>query len=511
MRRPISIAVAATFMLALAGCGGPSDDPTGSGSNASGGEPDLVTASNAGPMSFDPYLSEGGGYYPFLSPIYDSLILWTSDGQFAPNLATEWSYSEDALSFTLKLRDDVKFSDGAVLDAAAVKANLDRAATVEGPRTAQLAAVESITADDDTTVTIHLSSPMPSLETLLADVLGMMVSPNVLDDPHANPVGTGPYVLDAEATVADDTYTFVKRDDYWDPGHYNFGRYIVKVIPDNNTMYQSLKAGEIDYMGAQPAQAEQAEADGFQIMRSPVNFSGVFLYDRDGTMAPALGDVRVRQALNYAVDREAVLQAAANGFGSVTSQVVPPGIAGYDEALNNRYTYDPDKAKALLAEAGFAEGFTLKIQSGQFLNSLAPTQLIASYLGEVGVTVEIEEVQPNDYIPAMLSGSAPAAQFLWGLQDVYLDSFNLTAPTAAFNPFSCDDPELDALIAESATADTAGRVKAYEEWNAAVVDKGWFLVTHFQDLAVFANDEVTDLQWWPARATASFRDWKPAA
>jgi peptide/nickel transport system substrate-binding protein len=499
----VAAAVTALAVL-LTGCSGQSDTPTDE-------KTVLTTAQASPPMSLDPYLSEGGGYYPYLSPIYDSLILWTADGQFAPGLATEWSYSADALSFTMKLREGVTFSDGAAFNAEVAKANLDRAATVTGPRTAQLAPVTSITVDDEYVVTLHLASPLPSLETLLADVLGMMVSPNSLADPNANPIGTGPYVLNMAETILDDSYKFELRSDYWDAGHYHFAEYVVRVIPDSNTMYQALKAGEIDYMGAQPSQATQATADGFQVVRSPVNFAAVFLYDRGGTMVPALGDVRVRQALNYAVDREAIMQAAAAGYGTVTSQLVPPGIEGHVDALDTYYTYDPEKAKTLLAEAGYADGFTLKVTAAAFLNGLVPAQLFSSYLAAIGVTVEIDEAQPADFIPAMLSGSTPAAQFLWGLQDVYLDSYNLTDPSGAFNPFSCDDDEINDLIARAAVATPEERVKLYQQWNETVVSKGWFVITHFQDLVIIASDSITDVSWWPARATASIRDWKPKA
>lgn len=499
--------VAAVGLAACTGGGGDAGPST-----AGGGSSTFVWGQAGGPESLDPYLSEGGGYYPYLTPVYDTLIRLDSDGKLQPGLALSWGYSTDGMSFTMKLRDGVTFSDGQPFDAEAVKENLDRAKTVQGPRTAQLAAVGSVTADDPTTVTIHLAQGLPSLTSILSDVLGMMVSPAALDNPDLaqNPVGTGPYVLDTAKTTAGDTYTYTKRTDYWDASNYPYDTLVVRVIPDENTMYQALRSGEIQGAVGLNSMVQQAKDDGLQVLLSPVNFSGMFLYDRTGTQVPALADVRVRQALNYAVDRQAIVDSVANGLGTPTSQILPPGIPGYVKDLDGYYGYDTAKAKQLLSDAGYPNGFTLPVLSSTFLGLDAQVQLLCSYFEAVGVHCDITTAQPGDYIPDMIQGKAAAAQFLWGAQDVFLDSASLTAPTGAFNPFKASDDQLNSLISQAATADEASRVKLYEQWNTRVTEQAWFVATHFQDVTMFVSPTVGNVTWWPNRATPSFFGWAPA-
>lgn len=509
MRKTASIALGVSALLALSACTGTGSSGSSS-SNASNAT--LTYGSQADVTTFDPYLSVNGSTYNYLVPLYDTLIRLGSNGKLEPDLATSWGYADNGLQFDLTLRSGVKFSDGTPFNAQAVKVNIERAKKINGPETAELAGVSSVTAVNPTHAVINLSIPQPSMTTILSDVLGMMVSPKAIaaGTVATDPVGAGPYVLNKSETTTGDTYTFTRNKYYWDKSAFPFNTYVVRVIPDENTLYSAFKSGEVDVVGGLNDQVANAQSAGYQVIKSPVNFSGLFLLDRPGKVVPALGNVKVRQAMNYAVDRTAIVKAVSPGLGTPTSQWITPGLPGYVKSLNNYYTYNVPKAKQLMKEAGYPNGFTLKVQTAPFLGLTTTAQLIGSYLSKIGITLQIDEVSPSDFISDLASGRDPAAQFLFGVQDTNLDAHQLITPTAIFNPFHGSDAKLNSILAEAQTAAPAQRTKLYEQFNERLTQQAWFLITNFEDVTVFANSKVKNVTFWPSRAVPSIYGWAPA-
>ena len=176
----------------------------------------------------------------------------------------------------------------------------------------------------------------------------------------------------------------------------------------------------------------EVEAAGWTINSNELDFQGLLLLDRDGTMAPELADVRVRQALNYAFDREAMLTALQSDHGTVTTQVFPASSDAYDPALDDMYPYDPEKAKELLAEAGYADGFTLSMPSSPLLGETTYT-LISQQLEEIGITAEYTEPGAN-FIADLLAPKFPASYMaLEQNPDWQLIQF-MIAPTGDLQP-----------------------------------------------------------------------------
>jgi peptide/nickel transport system substrate-binding protein len=283
-------------------------------------------------------------------------------------LAIKWGYSADKKSFDITLRPDAKFNDGTPVDAETVKASIELYKK-SGTFASTAAAITSITVTSPTTLSLNLSTPDPTLPYLLSQdgVVGLVYSKKALADPTlmtSGSYGAGPYQLDPSATIAGTTYTYVPNKFYWNQASIHYKKLVIKVIVNSTSVLEAMKTGQVDAVwGADPATA--AAADGqpdVDLTFAAVSFDGLWLYDRDGSVCPALKDVRVRQALNMAVDRGPIAKAIYGKFGEGTA--VPstgPGQEGYDPSFETKYPYDPQKAKKMLAEAGYPNGFDLPI------------------------------------------------------------------------------------------------------------------------------------------------------
>jgi peptide/nickel transport system substrate-binding protein len=340
----------AAASLALTGCA--------SGGAASGGTsgPQALSLGILGePRSWDSSQAHvGHGLQPY-QVAYDSLLLREPDGKLSPMLATKWQYNQDNTVLTLDLRTDVTFSDGEKFDAAAAKANLDNFRKANGPQMGQLAAVKEVKAVDADTVELDLSAADPSMEFYLSQAAGLMGSPKALgtEGIKTQPVGSGPYVMDKAASVPGSQLVFTARKDYWNKDLQKFSKITLKTLQDSTARTNALVSGQVD--------ATQAEGAGMKLVTNQVDWTGLLLLDRNGEVNKPLSDVRVRQAINYAFDRKTILDQVRLGRGTATSQVFGKDSGAWVEELEDKYPYDPAKAKALLKEAGYSTGVTLDV------------------------------------------------------------------------------------------------------------------------------------------------------
>lgn len=495
-----TIAVAA---LALTGCS------AGGGESAGGSGGTLKLGAVAFPTTFDPAGSEWGNRAPFYQAVFDTLLLATAEGTIEPFLATEWSYNDDNTVLTLTIRDDVTFSDGEKLTADVVKQNLERFQTGTSPDAGYLADITSIEAPDDTTVVITLGAPNPSFLNYLTRDPGLVASPASFDsaDIATTPVGSGPYVLDTAATVTGTSYSYTKNPDYWNPDLQHYDNLTINYYADPTSMLNSLKAGELN--GAKLMNNDnlaEVEGAGWTINANELDFQGLLLFDRAGTMNPALADVKVRQAINYAFDRAAMLTALQGDNGTVTTQVFPPSSEAYDDALDEYYTYDPEKAKELLAEAGYADGLTISMPTTA---GLGPTTyaLIAQQLADVGITVDGVDVGTN-LIADMLAPKYPATfMALEQNPDWQLIQF-MIAPNSVFNPFKYADPQVDEYINEIQFGDEATQAEVAGELNKYIVEQAWF-APFYRVQGSVATDANTSVVQLPTNAYPAIYDFQP--
>ncbi|NTW42821.1 MAG: peptide ABC transporter substrate-binding protein, partial [Cellulomonadaceae bacterium] len=265
MRKPLLslVAVAATLMLAACSGGGGDSPSADANSGASGGT--LTLGTTVAPGSWNLLEAQAGAaYQQYLQPVYDSLVHLNIQGDPTASLATEWTWDDTNTVLTLTLRTDVTFTDGAVLDAAAVKANLESTKSGAGEVAGALAGVTAIDVIDPQTVQITLAAPDPSFLPRLGMAPGMIASPASLTDGSAAtaPVGSGPYVLATEGTTEGSVYTFTRNPDYWDTATYPYDTVVLKVLTDQTARENAVRTGEVDAAEAAPTNADSLDAAG---------------------------------------------------------------------------------------------------------------------------------------------------------------------------------------------------------------------------------------------------------
>jgi peptide/nickel transport system substrate-binding protein len=480
--------VAAALALALAACTG---SPSDGGSSSAPENQALSIGMTSDVATFDPAQSQVGGANQFMLPVFDTLIRLDNDGSLVPMLASSWKYTDDSNTvFELTLRDDVKFSDGTPMTADAVVASLLRFRDGKGPRSTALASVTDVTAVDDTTVRLTLSAPDPALAYNLTLVAGMIVNPAADATALASePAGAGPYVLDTTATRRGDVYVFTRNENYYDPEAFPFSTLNIKVLTDPTARLNAVKTGQVDATYGLATQVAEAEASGLTVLPSPGGWQGLFLNDRMGVKTPALAEPEVRQAINYAIDRKALLKALALDQGEITTQVFAPGTPAYDDSLDEKYPFDPAKAKQLMAKAGYGDGFTLTMPQ---LDTLTPAAypIIQQQLADIGITVVYEPITAAGGLAPFVSDKYSAYMLVWGSSSNWLDATQLLAPTGPFNPFHVDDPEIADLMSQIQLASGEEQDALFKKLSAYVVDQAWFDPWYFNENTMLVGDKV---------------------
>lgn len=498
-----TVAIAALALTGCAGAGGDSGGASGSGGTLTLG---AITA----PTTFDPAGSEWGNRAPFYQAVFDTLLLATPEGEVEPWLATEWSYNEDNTVLTLTLRDDVTFSDGSKLTGDVVVKNLQRFKDGTSPDAGYFSNVASFEAPDEATVVITLSAPDPAMLDYLTRDPGLVGAEASLDsaDVATTPVGSGPYVLDTGATVTGTSYTYTKNPDYWNPDVQHYDNLVINVLSDPTAALNAIKAGEANGVKLVTNDSlAEVEGAGWTVNANQLDFQGMLLLDRAGTLNPALGDVRVRQAINYAFDKDSMLKTLQSGFGEVTTQVFNVNSDAYDESLDDYYTYDPEKAKDLLAEAGYADGLTIQMPTASVLGASTYT-LIQQQLADVGITVENVDVPIGNFIADLLAPKYAASFFaLEENPDWQLIQFMLS-PTAVFNPFKYSDPKVDEYIKQIQFGDEATQASVAKELNTYIVEQAWF-APFYRVQGSVATDANTTVEMLPTNAYPAIYDFQP--
>jgi peptide/nickel transport system substrate-binding protein len=461
-----------------------------------GGEPQILRiVQQVGPGTLDPaMMNQAAQWYADLA--YSPLIQHSTLDGYRPALAVEWGYvGEGNTAFELKLREGVVFSDGSALSAQGVVDHFEYVKAAGAQAATMMTSFESFEAVDDLTVRVNLSSPNPMMEYLLSQHgfgVTQVISPTGLADPAklgSESHGSGPYLLDAARTVTDDTYVYTPNPTYWDPERIYWDEVQIKVISNINSTLNAMQIGEADITQGDYSTADQAKAAGLHVKFNPNVFMGLSLVDRDGAICPPLGDVRVRQAINHALDRAAITSAVYGEYGTPTTQTLHGD--GFVPALDDYYAYDVDKAKALLADAGYADGFDLPVVSTPFFNGDAVVTAIAGQLSKIGVNVQIDsKADANDYATGAFSGEYPAMLISYGSQPMFIQGPGLFLPEALFNPFHTQDDQLSQLYAQLGEADAPTYKELSEQIEARLVELAWFAQTTWSPLGTYSSAKL---------------------
>ncbi|WP_210479460.1 ABC transporter substrate-binding protein [Naasia sp. SYSU D00948] len=474
LTRAATAALAVSAVLATAACASsPSNERPGESNGSGGGlgTAELTIAVAAPPASLDPaQLAEGEQAFIWAS-VFDTLLAVDQENEIQPNAAESYEYSDDLRTLTLTLRDDLTFTNGDPVTAEDVVGTLERTRTTPSPQQPKLAKVSSIEATDERTVVVNLSEPDPGLLSYFAQATGVIGDPETLDEESSTlrPVGSGPYTL-ADATVDGSEYVLERRDDHWNAEAYPFKTFTVRVIQDRTAAFNALQAGEIDAGRIQPQQRPQVEGAGLTVHeQEAISSLLIILADRGGELAPPLADLRVRQAINMAFDREQFVETLFQGVGAPTVQPFNPSEAAYNEDLEGTYDFDPEAARELLADAGYEDGFSLTMPSTVISQSFEP--VVTQALADIGITIQWEPVPPQNTASSLASKQYPAALWFMGLNVPAREVADLYAPTGFLNPFNYEDPELTELFSSIANeADEAAQAELYQELNAFSVE-----------------------------------------
>ncbi|MGC5170042.1 ABC transporter substrate-binding protein [Microbacterium sp. DT81.1] len=414
----------------------------------------------------------------FADAVWDSLLICDEFGKPSPQLATEWEYNDDQSAATLTLREGVKFSDGSEFDAADVEAALTAAGEVND-RFADL----TFESPDPQTITITWPQPIPTMDVILCE-------PNISSSKayesanlDTTVVGSGPYLYDADASTQGSNYVLKKNPDYWDSDTYPFENLELKVFTDNTAGLNALKTGQIDGILADASTVEEAKSSGKEVVTLRGVTTRLLITDHNGEKIPALGDVRVRQAMNMVFDRDAIAEDLYRGYADPAYQIFREGSTAYLEDLTeDPYPYDVEAAKALMEEAGYADGFALQIPffEGQGHDLLFP--YVTEQLGQLNITVEQVNLTGPDAYTELLSGTYPVPLWQLGnygesLQDI--KDYILT--DGIWNVSHQADPTIDALWQTILTGTDEEKIAAQQEINQYVIDQAWFVPMAYPD------------------------------
>lgn len=423
MRAKLSLtrigAIATATVIALAGCSATSPEPSSANDDAV-----LIVGSESEIPSLDPHTINGTVGLRVTDALYETLLkedLLTetkSAAEVIPGLASRWDVSEDGITYTLTIREGVTFHDGTALTAQAVLNNFDRLLDKDSPLYSSVAAsnmtfltryISDVTADDKT-VAITLKSPFAELPRLLTDRRMAIISPAALEAEGENigkaPVGTGPFTV--EKVSQGQQLEFTRNEDYWN-GRPGVAGIIFVTIQDPTTMATSLETGQIDailFAGAE--QVERLKGNSHLVVQYPDPANQYFI--RFNTQAAPTDNVKVRQALNYAIDRKAIA-ALLNDLVRPSSGAIPVGNEAWSESIKAPYAHSPEKAVELLKESGATLPLELKITSPSsgpgFTAAKDVMSLVQQDLAAVDVNLRVDYVEFTSMVALESPGYKP--------------------------------------------------------------------------------------------------------
>lgn len=348
--------------------------------------------------SLDPHVDTDAGTRDVVFNLYEGLVKPTSDGGFIPAVASDYIISDDAKTYTFTLRDGVTFHDGTPVTIEDVKYSIDRYAEIQGESSAFSSLVDSVEVQDDKTLVVNLKESYSEFLPMMT----IAIIPQSNEDPAGNPIGTGPFKY--VSYTPGQNLELEKYDGYWQEGVPSLDSVEFKFIADVDTAFVELQAGTIDilkYLTA--AQAETLGDEDYNIVQGSMNL--VHAMYLNSAYEP-LSKTEVRQALCYAVDRDAINNFIFGGKSHIIgSHMIPAMSKYYEPEAETVYSYDPEKAKELLADAGYADGFDLEITvPSSYSQHVDSAQIIADELSQVGINVTLNQVEWSTWLQDVYKG-----------------------------------------------------------------------------------------------------------
>ncbi|MGL4344891.1 MAG: ABC transporter substrate-binding protein [Cellulosilyticaceae bacterium] len=426
------------------------------------------TTISSEPDHLDPYLSAASDTEAIMLNVFEGLMGFNEKGELIPRLAQSYSISDDGLNYSFVLRTDVTFHNGKPMTMDDVIYSYKTLSGLGGnaPLSSKFKAVTAITQPDDHTITFTLSEPQASFLSACTEV----VVPNDYTEHATKPIGTGPFVFDQY--VPGQKIVLQANPNYYDTAHKPFIDTIeFRIMTDPSSILMALSSGEldmgqIDYLNAPTFEGKM------QILSNPQNM--VQLLALNHTVKP-YDDVRVRQAINHAIDKDLLVNGVASGYGTklYTNMSPASGVWTLDLSSQDPYPYNPEAAKTLLADAGYPNGFdmTIKVPSN-YPHHINTAQVMLEQLKAVGINASIELIEWGQWLDSVYSGGQYEATLV-GLSGKLepFDLFVRFTSTYAKNFYHYNNPAYDSLLEEAnTTIDEKERITRYHEAQKMLTD-----------------------------------------
>lgn len=485
----------------LPGCGDGSKDPGGQGNNGKTGEPvkgGEITVGIAQDLddSLDPHQTVAAGTREVLFNIFEGLVKPNSDGEMIPAVAEKYTLSEDGTTYTFTLREGVKFHNGQTVTAEDVVYSINRCAAVpegqEKPLVAAFSAVKSVEALDEKTVAVTIAQR--DLEFI--SYMTAAIIPADYENQDTAPVGTGPFKFVSRTPQQD--FVMERFEDYWGAPAW-LDKVTYKICENADALVMNLNGGSIDLCAhLTSAQASQLNQN-FQVLEGTMNLvQAIYLNNQ----AKPFDNQLVRQAMCYAIDRQGIMDMVADGHGTAVGSSIYPAFTKYFlPELVDKYPHSVEKAKELLAQAGYPDGFDMTISvPNNYQPHMDTAEVVAEQLREAGINVTIQPVEWSTWLDTIYNGRQFQATV------VGVDAANMTA-RAMLERFTSDygknfinynNPAYDALFQQAINAqDEATQTDLYKQMETMLADTA--ANVYIQDLCdlVAMRQDLGGLKFYP--------------
>ena len=491
--RAMSLVLAAAMALSLAACGG-NQENNGSGGGTAGGYKNTLTwAQGADVTSLDPHQGKETPAVQVNTQIFDTLVTVDPEtNEVVPQIAESWEQTDDQ-TYVFKIREGIKFHDGSDLTAEDVKFSLDRARN-SAAVSYIVNFIEEVTVDDDHTVTVKTTAPYaPTLRNLAIPFAAIVPKAVVEADENAfiqNPVGSGPYKF-VEWNHGDHV-TLKAFDDYY-AGKPETENLIMKVIPETSQRTIALETGEVDlaYDLAVNDIPKVNSDDKLTVYEIP---SLTCWYVSMNMNKKPFDNPKVREAMSMAIDRQTIIDTINAGSGQTADAIIAPAVFGYYSTGVKEY--NPTKAKELLAEAGYPNGFSTTLWVNDNQSRIEMCQAMQAMLLEVGVQCNLEVLEFGSFISRTTAGDHDLAYFGWTTSSgdadyLYYSLEHSTQQGAAGNRSFLADPDVDKLIEEArSNTNEEERKELYKELAIKLDEINNNIPVYYSSINVGANKKV---------------------
>ncbi|WP_231638686.1 ABC transporter substrate-binding protein [Paenibacillus sp. JCM 10914] len=442
----------------------------------------------------DPHLAVAAGTNEVLFNVFEGLLKPDEEGALNPAIAESYDVSEDGLTYTFKLRNGVKFHNGNPLTADDVVYSYSRLAGLDTGKPLQSAFedVQAVESQDASTVVIRLKQNSSSFLTALTSA----VIPKRYEDSNKNPIGTGPFKF--KEYLPGQRLVVEKFPDYYVKEVPSLDKVEFRIITDGEAGLLALKSGEVDVYPRIGTERLEEIANEYTTLSAPQNL--VQLVALNNAKEP-FNDIKVRQALNYAINKDEIIQGVAFGYGTKIGSNLSPVLAKYyQEGLEDQYATDLDKAKALLTEAGYPNGFETKLSvPSNYQFHVDTAQVVAAQLEQIGVKVKIEPVEWAVWLERIYKGRDYELTII-GL-DGKLDPYqilNKYLSDAGNNFFNYNNAEFDTTLHSAATeVDDAKRVELYKKAQRILADDAAAIYIMDPNSNVALNKKLAGYKQYP--------------